>query len=281
MLFRSPATSPQGVAAERIDELQQELADAQVDLERAETQVEQLREGNRPVAVLQDEVKDLEARLEDRTARIAELDNRVSELRVQLDEARNPTVPQLPRLVHSGFDGQSTSFGRWQSPGRSMEQTDSSARFAKVVYPVQQDGSAFTYAVEASAPDSGWVGYGVHFLAEGFNTANGYGFGRSYLLWVTRDPANNQTDRGYVQLYQSFNDVHMIEVASAVLPISSFDELRATVHANTVENEIEVFLEGQYAFTFPAQDLSDGAGSVALRALGPVTFTEMVVRSRP
>ncbi|MFW5786358.1 MAG: hypothetical protein ACOCYC_03865 [bacterium] len=276
-----PATSPQGVAAERIDKLQQELAQAQVDQDRAETQIEQLRAGNRPVAVLQDEVERLESRIEERDARIARLNNRVSELRVQLDDARNPTMPQLPRLVHSGFEGQSTSFGRWQSPERSMEQTDSEARFAKVIYPVEQDGSAFTYAVEASAPDSGWVGYGVHFLADGFNSARGYGLGRSYLLWVTRDPEHNQTDRGFVQLYQSFNDVHMIEVASAILPVSSFNELRATVHADTVSNEIEVYLDGQYAFTFPAADLADGAEAVALRALGPVTFTELSVRSRP
>jgi hypothetical protein len=73
----------------------------------------------------------------------------------------------------------------------------------------------------------------------------------------------------------------MVEVASAMLPISSFDELSTTVYADVASDEIEVFLEGQYAFTFPAEDLRADAGSVALRALGPVTFSELTVRSQP
>jgi hypothetical protein len=144
---------------------------------------------------------------------------------------------------------------------------------------VRQSGNEFSYSVSATAPESGWVGYGMHFLADGARTANGYGYGDSYLLWITRDP-RNQTNRGYVQLYRSFNDVRMVQVANAILPISSFDDLETTVYVNTAEQEIQVYLEGRYAFTFPAEDLKNLAPEVALRALGPVTFTDLVVRGR-
>jgi hypothetical protein len=263
-----------------MDQLQTELAETEADLERAEMQVEQLRGGNEAVAELQDEIETLESRVAQRNSRVESLESRVSELRERLDQARSPSLPSLPRLAHSGFSGRSTSFGSWSMSGGDMEQTDSGARFAKAVFPVTQSGSGFTYSMTASTPDSGWVGYGVHFLGNGSNTARGYGFGESYLLWVTRDP-ENQTDRGYVQLYQSFNDVHMIELASAALPISSFDGLTTTAYANGDEDEIQVFVEGQYAFRFPVDNLGSQAGSVALRALGSVTFEEFSVRTEP
>ncbi len=275
-----PAASPAGVTEERMDQLQTELADTQTELERAEQRVEQLRGGNEAVADLQDEIETLESRVAQRNSRVESLQSRVSELREQLDEARNPSIPRLPRLAHSGFSGRSTSFGSWSMSGGNMEQSNANARFAKAVYPVTQSGSGFTYALTASTPDDGWVGYGVHFLGNGSSSAQGYGFGESYLLWVTRDP-DNQTDRGYVQLYQSFNDVHMIQLASAALPISSFDGLTTTAYANVDEDEIQVFVEGQYAFAFPVENLGDQAGAVALRALGQITFEDFSVRVAP
>lgn len=255
-----------------LDRMQNQLSEVQMELEEKEDRIQELQSGNAPVAELQN-------RLEERNGRIEGLRSRVSALENRIRQLESPTLPDLPQQLHAGFSGGSDSFGRWARPGDALEQTDADAKFAKQVYPVRQSGTEFSYSVSATAPDSGWVGYGMHFLAEDADTAQGYGYGDSYLLWVTRDPSN-QTDRGYVQLYRSYNDVRMIQVANAILPISSFDDLETTVYVNTAEQEIAVYLEGRYAFTFPAENLKNLAPEIALRALGPITFTDLQVRGR-
>jgi hypothetical protein len=267
--FQRLGPSPQ---ARNMERLQNQLSETEMALEERENRIQELESGNAPVAQLQQ-------RLEERTNRIEQLRTRVSALETRVRQLESPRLPELPQRLHAGFSGQSNSFGSWARPGNTLEQTDADARFAKHVYPVRQSGNEFSYSVSATAPESGWVGYGMHFLADGARTANGYGYGDSYLLWITRDP-RNQTNRGYVQLYRSFNDVRMVQVANAILPISSFDDLETTVYVNTAEQEIQVYLEGRYAFTFPAEDLKNLAPEVALRALGPVTFTDLVVRGR-
>ena len=141
-----------------VQRLQAQLADAQDQVEQREDRIEQLREGNAPVATLQD-------RLNEREQLVASLRTRVSELETRISRLESPDVPRLPQRLHTGFGGQSNSFGQWASPGTTLEQTDSEAKFAKTVYPVRQSGTQFTYTVSATAPDSGWVGYGLHFLA--------------------------------------------------------------------------------------------------------------------
>ncbi|MEX2443762.1 MAG: hypothetical protein WD492_09170 [Alkalispirochaeta sp.] len=258
--------------ARSLARVQGQLREARRELEERENRIQELQSGNPAMAQLQE-------RLEQRNNRIERLGTRVSALESRIQQLESPRLPELPRRLHAGFSGQSNSFGNWARPGNTLEQTDADARFAKHVYPVRQSGTEFSYSVSATAPDSGWVGYGIHFLADGARTTNGYGYGDSYLIWVTRDP-RNQTNRGYVQLYRSFNDVRMIQVANAILPISSFDDLETTVYVNTAEREIQVYLEGRYAFTFPAEDLKNLAPEVSLRALGPVTFTDLMVRGR-
>lgn len=265
-----PAPSAEMVSADKVERLQSELSEAEETIEKQEGRIEELRSGNQRVAELQD-------RIEDRDQRISSLRDRVSTLEARVNELESPSVPRLSRRLHSGFSGRSNSFGQWALSGSTLEQTDGDARLAKTVYPVRQSGTEFTYTVEADAADSGWVGYGVHLLAGDAETTQGYGYGDSYLLWVTRDPSY-QTNRGYVQLYRSFNDVHMVQVASAVLPVSDFDGLETTVYTDSEEGEIQVFLEGRYAFTFPTDDLKNRAPEVALRALGSVTFTDLTIR---
>lgn len=272
-----PRTGPDLTA--RVERLQSSLDEAETMVATQREQIQQLRRGDAGIGELQDRITSLRNDVTERNARISTLRDNVTTLERRVRDLENPRVPNLPRVLHSGFDGQSISFGDWARPGDSLRQTDSQARFAKVVFPVRQSGGEFTFSIEATVPDSGWVGYGLHFLADRTETVLGYGYGDSYLLWLTRDP-RNQSDRGYIQLYRSFNDIHMVEVASAVLPISSFERVRATVYVNAPENEAQVFVEGRYAFSFPADNLKTRGTSVAVRALGPVTFTDLTVRGR-
>lgn len=264
---------------EQIHRLRTRVATAETTVATQREQIEQLRRGNELVGELQDRIESLRGNVADRDARIASLRDNVTALESRVRDLETPRIPRLPRVLHSGFGDQSITFGDWARPGNTLQQTDPQARFAKVVFPVRQSGGEFTFSIEATVPDTGWVGYGLHFLADRSEAINGYGYGDSYLLWLTRDP-RNQIDRGYIQLYRSFNDIHMIQVANAILPISSFNRINATVYVNAAENVAQVFIEGRYAFSFPAEDLKTRGSSVAVRALGPVTFTNLTVRSR-
>ncbi len=263
----------------RIQRLQNNLSTAETTIATQEEQIRELRRGDEAIGDLQDRISSLRNDVSQRDERITTLRDTVNTLETQVRNLENPRIPGLPRILRSGFDGQSLSFGDWARPGDTLRQTDPTARFAKVVFPVRQAGREFTFSVEATVPDSGWVGYGLHFLADRSETVQGYGYGDSYLVWLTRDP-RNQSDRGYIQLYRSFDDIHMIQVASAILPISNFNRVRTTVYVNADDNEAQVFVQGRYAFSFPAENLKTRGSSVAVRALGPVTFTDLTVRGR-
>lgn len=269
---------PPDVAA-RIQRLQDNLSSAESTVETQRQQIQELRRGDEAIGDLQDRIASLRSDVSQRDDRITSLRETVNTLETRIRNLENPRVPRLPRVLRSGFDGQSLSFGDWARPGDTLRQTDPTARFAKVVFPVRQAGREFTFSVEATVPDAGWVGYGLHFLADRSETVQGYGYGDSYLVWLTRDPLN-QSDRGFIQLYRSFNDIHMVQVASAILPISNFNRVRTTVYVNADNNEAQVFVEGRYAFSFPAENLKTRGSSVAVRALGPVTFTDLKVRGR-
>mgnify|MGYP006293204183 FL=1 len=241
----------------RVDELEQEI-------EQKDQQIQELRGGNEQVARLQD-------RIADRNRRIRQLENR-------LDSAIVTRFERLPNVVLDGFGRGRATLGSWRS-GSRLRQTDSEQRFAKYVFRAPQRGNEYTYTFSGRSNQSGWVGLGVHMLASGAQTSRGYGYGDSYLIWLTRDP-DTQTDSTFVQLYQSFNDVRMVQIASAAIPFDVADGVEVAVHVNRREQQMRVFVDGRYAFTYPFESRVAGGSEVVLRALGNVQFDDLVVRSR-
>jgi uncharacterized coiled-coil protein SlyX len=241
----------------RVDELEQEI-------EQKDQQIQELRGGNQQVARLQD--------------RIAERDRRIRRLENRLDSAIVTRFERLPSVVLDGFGRGRAAFGSWRS-GSRLRQTDSEQRFAKYVFRAPQRGNEYTYSFSGRSNQSGWVGLGVHMLASGAQTSQGYGYGDSYLIWLTRDP-DNQTDSTYVQLYQSFNDIHMVQLASAAIPFDVADGVEVAVHVNRREQQMRVFVDGRYAFTYPFESRVASGSEVVLRALGNVQFDDLVVRGR-
>lgn len=262
----------------QVNDLERQLRQRQDQLQQREETIQQLRGGNRAMADLQDRlesrddrISELERDLDDAEERIAELESRVSTAAVT-------RLVRLPSLVQRGFRGGDAALGSWSGTS-TLRQRDGDQYYAKYVIPARQSGNEYTYTFSGKSNEAGWVGLGLHMLAANAGTANGYGFGRSYLVWLTRDP-KNQTDNTYVQLYQSFDDVRMIQIASAAIPFDVADGVEVAVHVNRQQRQMRVFVDGNYAFTYPMEGRIMSGTSVALRALGSVQFDELEIRGR-
>jgi hypothetical protein len=212
--------------------------------------------------------------------------NQISSLQSQLQQAGRATddplarIADLQRTVKSGFGGGSSLTGSWSLSGTRLRQTATDQLFAKYGIPVRQNSNELVYTFEGSGPNEGWSGYGMHFLASNPDRANSYGFGSSYLIWVTRDPRNTQSESTFVQLYRSYDDVRMVQVASKAIarPITSTTEVM--VYVNRAEGSTIVAAEGNPVFTFEDPSIIRSGAYIAPRALGPATLSGLTVRSR-
>ena len=148
--------------------------------------------------------------------------------------------------------------------------------------PVSQTSTETLYTIKAKADASGFVGYGLHFFASGDRRGDGYGFGSSYLVWLTRDPAYYGSDTTYLQAYGSFDDVEMLQVASigVAAPIGMTNTTE--VLYNKANGSVSVSVNGtEYiSFTIPAMYRLRSCSKVALRALGKVTFSDLTVKTK-
>jgi hypothetical protein len=107
-----------------------------------------------------------------------------------------------------------------------------------------------------------------------------YGFGSSYLVWITRDPANTQSDQTFVQLYRSYDDVRMVQLASQAVSASISSPIDVTVYVNRGDGMIVVGVDGEAVITFEDPRIIRSGSAVAVRALGPATVSGLEVRSR-
>ena len=219
-----------------------------------------------------------EQRLAELEATNRSLEARVASLQGQA-QASTPAATRVQRTVTIGA-GRPLS-GTWQVSSLTARQTDASARFAKLVASASQISAETTVGIRARAPGSGWIGYGFHFMASASVRGDGYGFGRSYLVWMTRDPAYYGNDTAYLQLYESFDDTTMVQLDSVAIPeqISSTLGVEATYDrsSGTITVSVNDVARLTYTVAFPIQR----GTSVALRTLGgPIAFSDVYVRAR-
>jgi hypothetical protein len=219
-------------------------------------------------------------------------DSKIAEMQASLDEAIKAAkaagvataqleamVSKPGRFVASGFTGGRVESGDWTITSRGAAQTDPSEYFAKYVIPVSQRSSEMLYSIEGKADKSGYVGYGLHFMASGDRQGDKYGFGTSYLVWLTRDPGYYGTEATYLQAYGSFDDVTMIQVGSLAIAADIGMNNTTDVLYNSRTGRVSISVNGtEYmSFIIPAMYRISSGSKVALRALGAVTFSDLTV----
>ncbi len=191
-------------------------------------------------------------------------------------------VAKPTRIAASGFTGGRSISGSWSVSSSSASQTNGSAYFAKYMIPLSQSSSQTMYTFEAEADQSGFVGYGLHVFASGDKLADGYGFGKSYLIWITRDPDYYGSDATYLQLYKSYDDVEMLQGVSRMLPFSIDSSLKTEVLYNRITGKATVWVNNVeiLSVVVPGMEKIDSGSKVALRALGKVTFSDLTIKTR-
>ena len=202
--------------------------------------------------------------------------------------ASTPQVPntgmQMPQQsLFSGIPEGKALLGSWKVSGNSIRQTDKNQKFAKYAIPlpsIDNIGRNVLLQFTAKAENSGeWVGFGVHFAADGKYSASGYGLGQSYLVWVTSDPGFYKTESTYIQLYRSFNDVQMIQLSSTRIPESVTKSVQVGLLYKPATRSVELYVNGTKRSEFTLDSSIDPGNQLVLRTLGgPVSFENFSVK---
>lgn len=248
--------------AEDVTELREQVADLRSRLAHAESERDDARQ-----------------QLGDARSQVSSLEERLRSAGAGPEDALAPAA-NVRRAVKRGFGDGSAVSGEWSMSGSRLSQSSAGDLYAKYVVPVRQNANELVYTVEGSGASRGWSGYGLHFLASEAEAGDLYGYGSSYLVWITRDPRHTQSESTFVQLYRSFDDVHMVQLASRAIPRSIDRLIEVTVYVNRSEGTIVLGVDGEPVLTFEdAQPIRSGS-AVAARALGAATITDFEVRSR-
>ena len=187
--------------------------------------------------------------------------------------------------------------GVWiTSPAGVVSQIEADSSHAKFAFRnVPQPAAPTLYGVTVRAAGDRKVGYGLHFLASGTpQSGNTWNFGRSYLVWATRERDFYDTEATQVQLYQSLdgnrlmwlNSRNLLQGLTPGLTLEALyqpADCAEPMGAMPCYGSITVLVDGMEQFKVAVSpDVARGeADAVALRALGgPVEFTELYVHSR-
>lgn len=186
-----------------------------------------------------------------------------------------------PLLAHTelkGFAGASSKIGAWQVSEAAAVQPSSGQYFAQLNLPLAQQGKTMLYSFTAKSTGKGWVGVGLHIYAEN-SVKKGYGHGKSILVWLTRDPDYYKTNRTYLQLYKSDDDVNMGRVLDSAIEESVSQDLRVEVLYQPLEEYITVAINGVEKIRYKTWfGLTKGV-EVALRSLDAAEFRDLEVSS--
>lgn len=167
--------------------------------------------------------------------------------------------------------------GSWGLSIDGFAQTDASQYFAKYVVPVPQNVNRINYSFSGNASTEGWKGFGFHFLASDAETAKGYGYGQSYLLWVTKDPEHTNSESTFVQLYRSYSDTWMVQLKNRAISADISETIDIEVLVNQDKNTIDVIANGELVFSFKDEKLIRSGKEIVLRALDKAVFTDFGV----
>ena len=171
--------------------------------------------------------------------------------------------------------------GAWSESGGSVTQTDSGASHAKYTIPASQSGAELLFGVTASAEEgSHKVGFGLHLLASDTpESGNTWNYGRSYLIWATRDPFYD-TDATHLQFYESRDNNTLTWLASRLIeqPLSAPLTLEALYQSNGI---VTLLVGGEEQLSLNVGTAISAGDRIALRSLGgPVEFTQVYVTAR-
>lgn len=265
-----------GNAVQELAELQRQV---EIGIRDYENQIAALE---RELADAEDEIDSMNEMIEDGVrdydSRIAALQDRVDALSSGDMAMAGPAMTLPTRLGFSGFGGGESLLGTWTA-GSRLSQTDAGSLFAKYAIPGMQGANRTLYTFDATTSADGRVGYGLHFYASDDVTGRGYGFGNSYLVWLTRDEAYYQNDNTYVQVYRSYNDVRMLQIASVAIDADITDTNEVQALYDRLTDTITVWVNGDEALSIPVAGDVNSGDKVAFRTLGgPVTFSNAAVR---
>ena len=220
--------------------------------------------------------------LKDRYERqVADMKNQIAALK-SAQVTTGTAAASARKTILSGFSNGKPLFGKWQTSYNLAIQTDTTLKFAKYSIPVYQNQNLISYSFSGKVDgNSGWVGYGLHFLVSQEKTGRGYGFGRSYLIWLTRDPVHLQNEGTYVELYESYNDVKMIPLARVRIPESINSTLKTEVLYSRPEGRVTISVNGKNVLLYNLNSPINTGYKIALRSLGGhVSFKDLNVKAQ-
>ena len=195
---------------------------------------------------------------------------------------RDKMITEGTYLVNGFAGGQALpDEGAWSESGGSVIQTDSGASHAKYTIPASQSGSELLFGVTASAGEgSQKVGFGLHLLASDTpESGNTWNYGRSYLIWATRDPFYD-TDATHLQFYESRDNNTLTWLASRLInqSLSAPLTLEALYQSNGI---VTLLVGGEEQLSLNIGTAISAGDRIALRSLGgPVEFTQVYVAAR-
>ena len=213
--------------------------------------------------------------------RIADLESQLKDAGVEVVSVAAPTMAPTTTVASGTARGSSLS-GSWQASAASATQSDASQYFAKYTIPLNQSADQTLYSFTARAANAtDFVGYGFHLFVSGDRSKLSWGLGNSYLIWLTRDPKYYRNDNTHVQVYRSFDDVTMVQVAS----VSTSENIE---RSNDIEilydkamGRISVSVNGTEYVSYDVADVLRTGSKVAFRTLGgPVTFSNFEVKAQ-
>ena len=205
--------------------------------------------------------------------------------------------PGVTRLVRDIRGGRALPFeGAWIASPGAASQVDAASSHAKFAFhDVPQPAAPTLYGVTVRAPGDRKVGYGLHLLASGTpQTGNTWNYGRSYLVWATRERDFYDTEATQVQLYESLDGNRLMWLNSRNLQqglapgltleaLYQPDDCAEQAGVAPCYGSITVLVDGgeQFKVAVSPEVGGQAADAIALRALGgPVEFIDLYVHSR-
>jgi len=172
-------------------------------------------------------------------------------------------------------------FGTWTETKTGIDMTDAGAAYAKIAAQMTQAKKEIFYNFTVDANSTlGWIGAGAHILASNVGSVSRYAFGKSYLVWLTKD-LRTQTDATFIQLYESISDGRMVQLASKAIDgdINSANDV--SVYVNKDTDMIVISVNGEEMISYKsAKDLPDGQIAALRAAGGPVSFSGLSVKAK-
>jgi regulator of replication initiation timing len=292
------------VLLDKIAILEDQIVELELDLEEARSAAAVTSGSTSPTAVVPAAnafaSEGADASAAEYLRRIAELEATVTELRIenarlsaergQLEQDIRRSFlaegyiaalkPELTEQRQRGFSMGDTQIGSWQLSGGVMTQTDPDEFFAKLELPMAQDARPTLYRFDARSRGAGWVGFGIHIFADGVEK-RGYGYGESLLIWFTRDVREYGTNRTYLEVYRSSDDINMARVMSAAITDDISEWMDVELLYQPEEEYLTVAVNGEEKIRYKTWFGLEWGVDMALRTLDTAEFRDLEVLTTP